>query len=273
MKVAVITPYHKEPRHVLETVVESVRHQTHGRVVHVMIADGFAQSWLNEAGVVHIPLPVDSDDCGDTPRAVGISFACSTGFDAITLLDADCALLPHAVASYVHTAQTSGTDVVIGRRRIVTAEGRVLNIQDEPVEDHVDSNCYCFTRRAFGVLLRWSLIPPPFHVIADRIMRLMLKHEKTPYAVLEKPTVSFTTRYAAHFRIAGETPPSGTKDPANLFDDMWRAWDATSPHVKDAYAVALGFELRRHGHGIAAGDPNRQGHRNGDMCRQKRVSW
>jgi hypothetical protein len=44
MRVAVITPYFKEPLEQLRRCHESVANQTHGETVHFMVADGHPQA-------------------------------------------------------------------------------------------------------------------------------------------------------------------------------------------------------------------------------------
>lgn len=88
MRVAVISAYYKESRHVLRKCHESVFAQA-GDGTHFMVADGFPDADIdNWPGVVHIKIP-NRADYGDTPRGVGAASAATSGFDAICFLDAD----------------------------------------------------------------------------------------------------------------------------------------------------------------------------------------
>ena len=74
MRVAVVTPYWKEPIAVLERCWRSVKTQTHCDIVHYMVADGHpVQTFEKGADVVHISLP-NCNDSGDTPRIVAVSY-------------------------------------------------------------------------------------------------------------------------------------------------------------------------------------------------------
>jgi hypothetical protein len=64
---AIITPYHKENRHLLQRATKSVKSQT-VPADHFLIADGFAQEWIDREGVRHIKLDREHGYGGDTPR-------------------------------------------------------------------------------------------------------------------------------------------------------------------------------------------------------------
>ena len=53
MRVAVITPYYKEPEAWLARCLTSVREQSYP-VTHFVVADGHPQAWVDEAGVRHL---------------------------------------------------------------------------------------------------------------------------------------------------------------------------------------------------------------------------
>ena len=88
MRVAVVTPYYKEPRGWIERCIASVAAQTHA-CDHFLVADGHAQDWIDGAGVRHLRLDRGHGDYGNTPRALGALLAVSEGYDAIAFLDAD----------------------------------------------------------------------------------------------------------------------------------------------------------------------------------------
>ena len=99
MRVAVITPYYKEPPAYLERCIDSVRAQTHGSVEHVLVSDGHPQDWIDAAAVRHLRLDCSHGDYGNTPRAIGALLAASEGCDAVAFLDADNWYHPEHVAS------------------------------------------------------------------------------------------------------------------------------------------------------------------------------
>jgi hypothetical protein len=239
-RVAVVTPYYKEPLSMLRRNLDSVKCQTHS-CDHIVVADGNPQEWLDDIGVIHIRLPQNSNDCGDSPRCVGIAYACSRDYDAIALLDADCYLLPHAVEMLLAVAATHKVPLVVGKRLFVRPDGTTLNAPEEPTDKHIDTNCYFFLRAGFGVLLKWSLIPPMFHPIDDRILRIAVRVAQLPYAVAPDTTVVFETRYWGHYKLAGEEPPPGCKTVD--VDEMTYRWTTLEPSKREAYCAALGFQI------------------------------
>lgn len=52
---AIVTPYYREPRDMLERCLASVRAQG-VKVTHILVADGHPQPWLEQAGVRHISI-------------------------------------------------------------------------------------------------------------------------------------------------------------------------------------------------------------------------
>lgn len=73
-KYAIITPYYKEERRLLERCIASVRNQTIG-TDHFLVADGFPQDWIDTTGVRHLKLDRSHGDGGNTPRGVGALLA------------------------------------------------------------------------------------------------------------------------------------------------------------------------------------------------------
>ena len=242
-RVAVVTPYHAESRETLEANIASVCAQTYP-VDHILVADGRPQPWLTSTSRrTHLTLPTACADCGDTPRSVGIAYACSRAFDAITLLDADCQLHPDAVATYLATAEREGVPLVIGRRQLVRPDGTPLDVFEEPNEPHVDTNCYFFLRPAFRALLAWTLIPPPFHVIDDRVVRRAVEAAHVRFAVTAQKTVIYPTRWVGHYAKAGEAAPAGAKDLRPALAVAFAKWRALSDEARHAYCAALGFDI------------------------------
>jgi glycosyltransferase involved in cell wall biosynthesis len=239
-RVAVVTPYCGETQDILRRNIDSVSAQTY-KADHILVADGAPQEWVGTLVSCHIRLPTTSGDNGDTPRAVGIAFACSQAYDAIGLLDADCYFLPDAVERCIAVAEDASVPLVVGRRAFVRPDGSQMRVPDEPVERHIDTNCYFFLRPAFRVLLSWALIPPAFHPVDDRVIRGAVANSRTPYAVVDGITVMFTTRYAAHYRAAGEPPPAESKTVP--WDRMRADWAAMQPERRDEFCAALGFQI------------------------------
>ncbi|HWP20413.1 MAG TPA: glycosyltransferase [Burkholderiaceae bacterium] len=214
MRVAVVTPYHREPPHYLRRCVDSVRQQTHPGVEHFLVADGHPQDWLDAEPVRHLKLDRAHGDYGNTPRAVGAMLAASEGFDAICFLDADNWYHPDHVLSCVEVARTEAPDYVATLRYLAREDGTILplGIGEDVSGEHIDTNCYFFCRGAFHTLSRWALMPRPMAALGDRFFLQSLRAEGLRAASTGCKTVHYLCTWAHYFRLAGEEPPPYAKE-------------------------------------------------------------
>lgn len=213
MKVAVITPYFKEPAAWIERCLASVRTQTHP-CTHFMVSDGHPLVALDDAGVRHVRLGRSHADFGNTPRAIGGQLAVAEGFDAVCFLDADNWYAPHHVASCVAAAEESNADFVTAGRRLVREDGSVIPLRtsDDGDGSHVDTNCFFLLFGAFHTLPRWALAPRPMASLFDRFYLQSLRAEGLREARTERATVDYLCTWASIFRAVGETPPPYAKE-------------------------------------------------------------
>src|SRR5262249_4891479 len=109
-RVAVVTPYHREPPEVLAKCRDSVRNQTYA-CTHVLVADGHPQRQMAHADALHIVLPLAHHDNGNTARMIGAMSAVNRGFHAIAFLDADNWYEPDHVARMVALHRRTAADV------------------------------------------------------------------------------------------------------------------------------------------------------------------
>ena len=149
-KYAIVTPYYKEERPLIERCMASVRSQT-VPTDHFLVADGFPQEWIDTAGVRHFKLDRSHGDYGNTPRGVGALLAIAAQYSGIAFLDADNWLEPDHVETCL--AAASGTpapcDYVIAQRSFRRPDESIMPVADE--ELHVDTNCFFFLPGAFSV--------------------------------------------------------------------------------------------------------------------------
>jgi len=215
---AIITPYYKEERRLLERCIGSVKRQT-VKTDHFMIADGHPQEWIDgEKNVRHVRLDRSHDDYGNTARGVGALLAAAERYDSIGTLDADNWLEPGHVELCLSAARAMPRgicDYVIARRNFVRADETIINVADEPVESHVDTSCFFFLRGSFHLLPIWALMPPVAGAIGDRVFYAAIKSHPLVLAVTSRPTVNFHCTYAAIYRAAGEEPPPDAKPNAD----------------------------------------------------------
>jgi glycosyltransferase involved in cell wall biosynthesis len=213
---AIITPYYKEKRDVLERCVESVRHQT-VPTDHFMVSDGFPQDWLDHMNVRHISLGKAHNDVGNTPRALGALLAVSEGYDAIGFLDADNWIDSGHVEECNRTAESAPqtpVDLVIARQRILLPDGRLVNWAEDP--NHVDTSCFWFLRGSFHLLHYWGIMPRQMAPFGDRVFYRMIKAKSLTIRRVKEITVNNTCHYEPCYLSLGIKPPPGAKPAVNV---------------------------------------------------------
>lgn len=212
MRVAVVTPYFKEPREWLERCIASVRAQTHA-CDHILVADGHPQDWVDGAGLRHLRLDRGHADYGNTPRSIGGQLAVAEGYDAIAFLDADNWFEPDHVQTCVDVAVHSGADFVSARRHFVRADGSRMPVRigEDENGSHVDTNCFFLLFGAFHTLPRWLLMPKPMAIWCDRFYLSSLREEGLTEARTAHATVNYLCTWADVFRSIGEEPPAYAK--------------------------------------------------------------
>lgn len=246
LRVAVITPYFKEESATLTRCIDSVRKQQHGseiaEIVHILVADGHPQSWLDTLGVRHIKLDRSHGDFGNTPRSIGAQLAASEGYDAIAFLDADNWFEPDHIGACgrVLLSASEPIDYVVARRRLVRDDGSRLPIAaaDDESFAHVDTSCYFLSWSAFHTLGHWSVMPKPLSLVGDRIYRRALQTAGLRFAAVDHPTVNYLCTWSAFFEAIGETPPAYAKPNIDLspVSRWWNRLDCRSKQVVERLA-------------------------------------
>jgi glycosyltransferase involved in cell wall biosynthesis len=208
---AIVTPYYKEEKRLLERCIQSVRKQT-VPADHIVVADGFPQNWIDGEHVRHIKLDRNHADYGNTPRTIGGLLAVSGGYEGIGFLDADNWLEPNHVASCVEASERNAAcDFVIARRNLCRPDGSVINVNDPPVQSFVDTNCFFMLPGSYHVIPHFSLMPRELSPICDRVFYTMLKAKKLVAEVVTEKTVNYHCLWSYIYRVAGETPPPEAK--------------------------------------------------------------
>jgi glycosyltransferase involved in cell wall biosynthesis len=235
MRVAVITPYYKEPIETLRACHESVAAQTYGDITHFMVADGFPQAEVDSWPVRHLKLPWNHGDYGDTPRAMAAMSANSQRFDAIAFLDADNWYDPEHIETLAGVQAATGAHVVTGTRRLIRPDGSVLGVctQSDGV-DFCDMNCFLFTRKAFGAIGAWAFKDPSASIVDDYVLWSIVKGSSLIRAHSSEPTVNYRTMWALTYIEHGEEPPPGARcmltSPDGQYPKMFDYWEAKRAH-------------------------------------------
>jgi hypothetical protein len=214
-KICVITPYFKEDRALIERSLISVKRQTVA-ADHILVADGFPQAWIDEYPVRHVKLDRAHADYGNVARGVAALMAVAESYGAIAFLDADNWFEEdHLETCLMAAVSAPSAPFVVAQRNYVRPDASVMNLgnmEDMPLGDHIDTNCYFFLPPAYPLLHYWCAFPQEFSAQGDRLFRQILGADLSmPPAITAKRTVNYTCMYESLYRIIGETPPEGAK--------------------------------------------------------------
>lgn len=238
---AFITPYCKENRSLLERCIASVRNQSMA-ADHFLVADGFPQAWIDEAGVRHFKLDRNHGDFGNTPRGVGALIAIGEEYDGIGLLDADNWLEPDHIATCLAAARASAQpcDYVIAQRIFRRPDETVMPVPEEP--GHVDTNCFFFLRGSFSAIPHWTMMPKNLSAFCDRYFYYMLRRQPFVAATAPRPTVNYHCLWEWMYRMLGEAPPTAAK-PSLDVDNPGRWLRSLSAREQQIAARLLGVPV------------------------------
>jgi hypothetical protein len=207
----IVTAYYKEDRALLERCIASVRRQDHP-TDHILVADGHPQDWIDAMPVRHLRLDRAHGDYGNTPRTMGAMLAISEDYDGIGFLDADNWLAGNHVSLCLKAAShVQRCDFVIARRNFRRPDETTLPFREDPVDIHVDTNCFYFLAGSFHLLPHFGMIPKPLSALGDRIFYFVLRQAKLRSAVLTEKTVNYQCLWASFYAACGEPPPPGAK--------------------------------------------------------------
>jgi len=210
----VVTPYHTESLDMLRRCHDSVMaQQVEANVTHIMVADGHARPEIDAWNVIHIRLPREHGDNGNTPRAVGSVVAQTNGAEYIAFLDADNWYYPEHLASLLEGQRQTGASVLCAWRDFYDPQGRRLAMTevDEDNLTHVDTSCLMLHSSVFELTEIWSRMPKKLSPVCDRIFYFGVRHRKYMSGFTRKRTVGFTTLYTSHYNSLGLPVPANGK--------------------------------------------------------------
>lgn len=209
MRVAVVTPYHRESLPTLRRAHESVRRQTHA-CTHIFVADGHPRRGMDDWDALHIKLPEAHGDYGNTPRAIGGISALNRGYDAVAYLDADNWYAPDHIESLVRFCEAESLAVAFSDRQIVLSTGELCPFvdRDEHERQHVDTNCFLITSRAAFLLPMWAMMNPELSAAGDRAMLAIIRRRAVPHGWTGRQTLFYESRWPGHFVAMGKPVPA-----------------------------------------------------------------
>ena len=224
-KVAVITPYFKEPLSVIQQCHKSVLAQTEP-CLHVLVADGHPRRRINQWSADHIRLPRSHGDIGSTPRLIGCYHAIGLGVDTVAFLDADNWYATDHISTALVAMQQHNAAVVTTNRTLCRLDGTEMGVC--PITDperFVDTNAMVLGRDAFPLLHQWVLMPDYGHLIGDRIMLHHIKTSGLAHRHLEAASVYYRCSKAGLYRQMGESIPEGVQQRPD-YEASFRRWVA-----------------------------------------------
>jgi glycosyltransferase involved in cell wall biosynthesis len=237
---AIITPYFKEERRVLERCINSVRTQTLA-ADHFVVADGHPQGWLDGQSIRHLKLDRSHSDFGNTPRGVGALLAMAEGYAGVGFLDADNWLEPYHIASCVEASRRrADCDYVIAQRNLCRPDGSVMPIGEG--SDLIDTNCLFLLPGSYHVIPHFSLIPLEMASIGDRIFTLALKDRKLNSETVQRRTVNYLNLWAVSYETLGEDPPPNAKR-TNDIGTLKNWLDAQTPREREIVDRRCGIQV------------------------------
>jgi hypothetical protein len=224
-RVAVITPYYKEPLAQLRQCHDSVLAQSEP-CLHVLVADGHRRRRINHWRAEHVRLPRSHGDIGSTPRLIGSYHAIGLGVDAVAFLDGDNWYRPDHIASLLAEMDQHQADFVSSSRTLCRLDGTVMGpcpLTDP--ERFIDTNAMLFGRGSFHLLHQWVLMPPYGHLIGDRIMLHHLKNAGLKRQHLNQVSVFYRCAKAGIYRQMKEPIPEGVQ-PRPDYETSFRQWES-----------------------------------------------
>ena len=224
-RVAVITPYYKEPLNLLRQCHDSVLAQSEP-CLHVLVADGHPRRRINHWQAEHVRLPRSHGDIGSTPRLIGSYHAIGLGVDAVAFLDADNWYRHDHIANLMEAMDEHQADFASSSRTLCRLDGTVMGLcpLTDP-ERFIDTNAMLFGRGAYPLLHQWVLMPPYGHLIGDRIMLHHLKQAGIHRQHVAEHSVFYRCSKEGLYRQMNETIPTGVQKKPN-YDASFRAWEA-----------------------------------------------
>ncbi|PUE24593.1 glycosyltransferase family A protein [Limnohabitans sp. Jir72] len=217
-KIAVITPYYKEPTDMLRQTHESVLCQQGAEIDHFMIADGYANLEVSKWKTKHIVLPQSHGDNGNTPRGIGSLLADVEGYDFIAYLDADNWFHANHLESLLELHNETNADICTSFRTFHSLNGEQLNVYEENEDNllHVDTSCLLIHRKAFCLSTIWMQMPRQVSPICDRIFVSAIHFNKFTMKSTLKRTVAFRSQYEHHYTEEMHLMPTGLKTDTTL---------------------------------------------------------
>ena len=239
LKLAVVTPYHKESPETLWRCHQSVLSQTVS-CTHILVSDGHPLPIIDQWEARHIRLPYEHGDYGDMAKSVGAMEAYVQGFDGIAFLDADNWYRPDHLKKATDRHRQSKSDVVVTYRYFCDPNETPLaqDLNTNGVE-FADTNCMIFFGEGRKMACEWFKIPHWAHCICDRVLWSWVKKQNLKISPSKDCTVCYSLEYGGIYELLKiPAPPEALRK--NNAEDIARALQRWKKETKDD----LSFEVR-----------------------------
>jgi glycosyltransferase involved in cell wall biosynthesis len=207
MNICVVTPYFRTPLSWLQQAHDSVKAQTLP-AHHIVVCDGSEAAGIEGFKGSHIILQRNYADYGNTPRLIGCYRAVTRDAEAIAFLDADNWYQPNHLENLVQFARARGLEACSSARMLHRLDGSPLmkcpHVRGQP---YIDTSCLLIMKPAFHWLTAWTLFPQAVAAEVDNRLWAFMKANNVRADFLDVPSVSYRTRHAVHYQLAGEAPP------------------------------------------------------------------
>jgi hypothetical protein len=207
MKICVVTPYFQTPPDWLRQAHDSVRAQSIA-AGHILICDGSAPVQIAAFEGTHILLGRNYQDYGNTPRLIGCYNAIAQGADAIAFLDADNWYQRDHLEALLQYSRANSLDACSSGRTLNRPDGSFLaRCPMVNARPFIDTSCLLVMKSAFPHLIAWVLSTQEIAAVMDQEVWKHMQTMGARLGFLDRPSVCYRTRHAAHYRLAGEAPP------------------------------------------------------------------
>lgn len=222
MKICVVTPYFEANPAWLRQAHDSVRNQTIA-ARHILICDGSAQADIPGFQGTHVVLGRNYRDYGNTPRFIGCYQAISEGADAIAFLDADNWYQPDHLMGLRNYALSNDLAACASGRTLHRPDGTFLaKCPVVNARPFIDTSCLLILKPAFPHLINWVVNSQEVAAVVDQTVWRAMVGAGVRMGFLDRASVCYRTRHAAHYQLAGQTPPPDAISRADTHGDHYR---------------------------------------------------
>ena len=186
--ISIVTPVFREQPEIIERCLLSVDNAGDD-VEHIVIVDGTNHDLVSHERRHIIKLPINCNDYGDTPRAMGAAFAFGREASLTIFLDADNQLVRN-FRQISHKLLSAEADVQICQRLNIDAESnQKISV---PPQNFWDTSQFVFSKKSIPQALSWVNYPRPLSIIDDRMISHFVKASNVKLLYQDFPIIEYS---------------------------------------------------------------------------------